>query len=141
MGNDRSTWSVQNSAIAPTAPVTGTEVGPPDGDHRGRQQEDRGAGTGAQERARGVTERPRSVRVTITTGCHPAPRRPTIALDPRIGTYDHLNGALGADLRRHAEEFHPGVRVGVRGTPTPFVNGTVYRGPITVDALPDVLPS
>ncbi|WP_338051590.1 DsbA family protein [Pseudonocardia acidicola] len=67
-----------------------------------------------------------------------------------------------ADLRRYAEEigvppekvtwpatqfvedrveadFNSGVRSGVRGTPTLFVNGTIYRGPVTVDALLDAL--
>ena len=174
-------------------------------------------------------------------------RRSAIALDPRIGTYDHLLGVLGAelslleygdyecpycraavpvidkvrtelgdrlvfvfrhfpladlhpfalsaavaaeaaalkglfwpmherlfsgdeprlrqlDLRRYAEEigvpphkvvwpatrfvedrveadFNSGVRSGVRGTPTLFVNGTIHRGPVTVDALLDALLS
>ncbi|WP_214370139.1 DsbA family protein [Pseudonocardia sp. H11422] len=63
-----------------------------------------------------------------------------------------------ADLRRYAEEigvdpdevtwprtqfvedrveadFNSGVRSGVRGTPTLFVNGVQYAGPVTVDAL------
>ena len=66
------------------------------------------------------------------------------------------------DLRRYAEEigippekvlwpatrfvedrveadFNSGVRSGVRGTPTLFVNGEVYRGAITVDDLLDAL--
>ena len=68
------------------------------------------------------------------------------------------------DLRRYAEEigippekvtwpatrfvedrveadFNSGVRSGVRGTPTLFVNGEVYRGAVTVDALLDALTS
>ncbi|NMH94224.1 thioredoxin domain-containing protein [Pseudonocardia bannensis] len=67
-----------------------------------------------------------------------------------------------ADLRRYAEEigvdpdavtwpetqfvedrveadFNSGVRSGVRGTPTLFVNGERYQGPVTVDALMDAL--
>lgn len=67
-----------------------------------------------------------------------------------------------ADLRRYAEEigmdpakvtwpatrfvedrveadFNSGVRSGVRGTPTLFVNGTIYQGPVAVDALLDAL--
>jgi protein-disulfide isomerase len=175
----------------------------------------------------------------------PESRRPAITLDPRIGTYDHLQGVLGAelslleygdyecpycraaqpvvdkvraelgdrllfvfrhfplaelhpyalsaalaaegasikglfwpmheklfsgdephltqaDLRRYAEEigappekvtwpatrfvedrveadFNSGVRSGVRGTPTFFVNGELYRGDTTVDDLMDAL--
>jgi protein-disulfide isomerase len=68
------------------------------------------------------------------------------------------------DLRRYAEElgippekvlwpatrfvedrveadFNSGVRSGVRGTPTLFVNGRIYRGSITVGALTDALLS
>jgi protein-disulfide isomerase len=177
----------------------------------------------------------------------PEPRRTTITLDPRIGSYDHLQGVLGAelslveygdfecpycreaapvidevrrrlgdrlvfafrhfplaelhpfalsaavaseaaatagqfwpmherlyagdepqltqdDLRRYAEEigippekvlwpatrfvedrveadFNSGVRSGVSGTPTLFVNGERYRGAITVDDLTDALLS
>jgi protein-disulfide isomerase len=172
-------------------------------------------------------------------------RRPAITLDPRIGSYDHLQGVLGAelslleygdfecpycraavpvldevrselgsrlvfvfrqfpladvhpfalpaalaaegaalhgqfwpmhdklfegdephltqpDLRRYATEigvdparvtwpntrfvedrveadFNSGVRSGVRGTPTLFVNGEKYDGPVTVDAVTDAL--
>jgi protein-disulfide isomerase len=63
-----------------------------------------------------------------------------------------------ADLRRYAEEigvnpdkvtwpatqfvedrveadFNSGVRSGVRGTPTLFIDGRPYSGPVTVDAL------
>jgi protein-disulfide isomerase len=63
-----------------------------------------------------------------------------------------------ADIRRYAEEigippekvlwpatqfvedrveadFNSGVRSGVRGTPTLFVNGEIYRGPVDVDEL------
>jgi protein-disulfide isomerase len=66
------------------------------------------------------------------------------------------------DLRRYAEElgippekvlwpatrfvedrveadFNSGVRSGVRGTPTLFVNGEPFRGPITVERLLDTL--
>jgi protein-disulfide isomerase len=66
------------------------------------------------------------------------------------------------DLRRYAEEigippekvtwpatrfvedrveadFNSGVRSGVRGTPTLFVNGEIYRGSITVDHLVEAL--
>ncbi len=66
------------------------------------------------------------------------------------------------DLRRYAEEigippekvlwpatrfvedrveadFNSGVRSGVRGTPTLFVNGEIYRGAITVDRLLEAL--
>jgi len=32
-------------------------------------------------------------------------------------------------------DFNSGVRSGVRGTPTLFVNGEVYRGPVTVERL------
>jgi protein-disulfide isomerase len=38
-------------------------------------------------------------------------------------------------------DFNSGVRSGVRGTPTLFVNGEVYRGPVTVDGLLDALES
>ncbi|MCF7549837.1 DsbA family protein [Pseudonocardia sp. WMMC193] len=38
-------------------------------------------------------------------------------------------------------DFNSGVRSGVRGTPTLFVNGEVYRGPVTVDLLLDALTS
>ncbi|NMH80811.1 thioredoxin domain-containing protein [Pseudonocardia xinjiangensis] len=197
---------------------------------------------------------PRSVSVvTATRGIlpswEPAPRQTslevTIALDPRMGTYDHLQGVLGAelslveygdfecpycrkaapvieevrerlgtrlvfafrhfplaelhpfalsaavaaeaaavkgqfwpmhdrlfsgdeprlrqeDLRRYAEEigvppekvvwpatqfveerveadFNSGVRSGVRGTPTLFVNGAQYRGAVTVRDLVEAL--
>jgi protein-disulfide isomerase len=67
-----------------------------------------------------------------------------------------------ADLRRYAEEiganpdkvtwprtrfvedrveadFNSGVRSGVRGTPTFFVNGDLYDGDTTADALVDAL--
>ena len=69
-----------------------------------------------------------------------------------------------ADLRRYAEEigvppekvlwpatrfvedrveadFNSGVRSGVRGTPTFFVNGETYRGSVTVDNLIEALES
>jgi protein-disulfide isomerase len=36
-------------------------------------------------------------------------------------------------------DFNSGVRSGVRGTPTLFVNGEQFRGNITVDALLDAL--
>jgi protein-disulfide isomerase len=75
--------------------------------------------------------------------------------EPRLGQ---------EDLRRYAEEigvppekvvwpatqfvedrveadFNSGVRSGVRGTPTLFVNGARYSGPITVDDLTDALPA
>ena len=38
-------------------------------------------------------------------------------------------------------DFNSGVRSGVRGTPTLFVNGEIYRGPVTVDGLLDALAS
>jgi protein-disulfide isomerase len=38
-------------------------------------------------------------------------------------------------------DFNSGVRSGVRGTPTLFVNGNIYRGPITVDDLTEALAS
>ncbi|OLT11855.1 cyclic nucleotide-binding protein [Pseudonocardia sp. CNS-139] len=38
-------------------------------------------------------------------------------------------------------DFNSGVRSGVRGTPTFFVNGEVYRGPVTVDDLVEELES
>ncbi|HEV7470065.1 MAG TPA: thioredoxin domain-containing protein [Pseudonocardia sp.] len=38
-------------------------------------------------------------------------------------------------------DFNSGVRSGVRGTPTLFVNGEQYRGPVSVDALLDALTS
>jgi protein-disulfide isomerase len=38
-------------------------------------------------------------------------------------------------------DFNSGVRSGVRGTPTLFVNGEVYRGSITVDRLLEALES
>jgi protein-disulfide isomerase len=197
---------------------------------------------------------PRSANVVTAThgSCHPsagdsdhAGRRPPIALDPPIGSYDHLHGILGAeltlleygdfecpycrraapiveevrarlgdrlvftfrhfplaelhpfalsaavaaegaalkgqfwpmhaklysgdeprlrqeDLRRYAEElgippekvlwpatqfvedrveadFNSGVRSGVRGTPTFFVNGEMYHGPIDVTELIEAL--
>jgi protein-disulfide isomerase len=67
-----------------------------------------------------------------------------------------------ADIRRYAEEigippekvlwpatqfvedrveadFNSGVRSGVRGTPTLFVNGEMYRGPVDVDELIEAL--
>ncbi len=36
-------------------------------------------------------------------------------------------------------DFNSGVRSGVRGTPTLFVNGEIYRGPITVEHLVEAL--
>lgn len=38
-------------------------------------------------------------------------------------------------------DFNSGVRSGVRGTPSLFVNGEMYRGSITVDDLVDALES
>jgi protein-disulfide isomerase len=38
-------------------------------------------------------------------------------------------------------DFNSGVRSGVRGTPTLFVNGEQYRGAVSVDALLDALTS
>jgi protein-disulfide isomerase len=38
-------------------------------------------------------------------------------------------------------DFNSGVRSGVRGTPTLFVNGEAYQGPVTVDRLTDALLS
>jgi protein-disulfide isomerase len=36
-------------------------------------------------------------------------------------------------------DFNSGVRSGVRGTPTLFVNGEKYDGPVTVRAVLDAL--
>jgi protein-disulfide isomerase len=58
-----------------------------------------------------------------------------IGVDPTKVTWPHtrfLEDRVEAD-------FNSGVRSGVRGTPTLFVNGEKYDGPVTVDAVMDAL--
>ena len=55
----------------------------------------------------------------------------------------HLIGEVEADLyaKRVEEDFRSGVRSGVNGTPTFFINGVRYDGPRDVESMVKVLSS
>jgi protein-disulfide isomerase len=52
-----------------------------------------------------------------------------------------FNADIGAEryLARVREDYQSGVKSGVKGTPTFFINGGRYRGEATVEALADAL--
>jgi protein-disulfide isomerase len=55
-----------------------------------------------------------------------------LGLDARRLVGEVLTGAQTARVR---EDFLSGARAGVNGTPTLFINGTIYSGPPNVEAL------
>jgi protein-disulfide isomerase len=59
-----------------------------------------------------------------------------LGLDLERFNMDRVGGAVLARIRRDVES---GLATEVRGTPTLFVNGAVYRGSYDVDTLVQVL--
>ena len=54
-----------------------------------------------------------------------------------------LQAEIGAEryAARVREDYESGIASGVKGTPTFFINGQRYRGPVSVDALADAIES
>ena len=50
-----------------------------------------------------------------------------------------IAGAHLAGTRRVREDYDSGVKSGVKGTPTFFINGKRYRGAVTIEAMSEAL--